>query len=376
MSDTAKSPAIVRERAFTYEVRQPIKRPMIPHNRTTLEKDDFAALHRVLKSGWVAEGSVSRQLERTLAQRLKQKHAKVTSSGTSALHLALLALEIKPGDEVIVSTYVCTALLNAILYIRAEPVLVDIDPVDLGPSWKAVERSITRKTRAIIVNHSYGFPAQVQKIKSFGIPVIEDCAQALGSQIMDEPLGSFGDLSVCSFYATKMMTTGYGGMVLTRHSKYAQKILDLTHFDQRRDYKVRYNYSLSDLSSALGLSQVTKLDSWIKKRRATALRYIKALQGTDLFFWTGREQESPNFYRFVAGNLQPFQNHVKKMNRLGIQVISPLEPYQLLHRYLGLNLKSFPAAEAASRSLISLPIYPSLKENEIKRICKVLGSLL
>lgn len=171
------------------------------------------------------------------------------------------------------------------------------------------------------------------------------------------------------------MTAGCGGMVLTDNKKWAGRIEDLTNCDQRRDYKVRYNYSISDLNAALGLSQLAKLSEFVKRRREIAARYIKTLQPTRFYYWAGQEDESPNFYRFLVGDTQSYQPLIKKLRSHGIQAISPIEPYQLLHRYLKLPHRQFPVAELVSRSVFSLPIYPALQDQDAAYICKMLKKL-
>lgn len=352
-----------------------MKPKLIAHNRPHLDQSDLKSVQKPLKEGWVAHGPFSQSLENRVANYLDRRYACAVSSGTSALHLALLALGVNSKHEVILPTYVCTALLNAIHYVGAKPVLVDIDPHNLGPSAADVRRKITRPTRAVIVNHTFGFAASISKIQSFGIPVIEDCAQALGSEKQGRMLGSFGDLTTCSFYATKMMTSGYGGMVLTQNRAYYEKIRDLTQFDQRRDYKVRYNYSLSDILASVGLSQFSRLPDFLKKRRAAAAQYLKAIADTSFYFWSGGIDEKPNFYRFLLGTVKPYGKLVDAFQKHGVQVISPLAPYQLLHRYLGQNPKNFPVAEAVSRAVVSIPIYPSLSSSEVHKICRAIQAV-
>ncbi len=352
-----------------------MKPNLISHNRPHLDLSDIASVQKPLREGWVAHGPFSASLETRVAKYLGRRYACAVSSGTSALHLALLALGVNSKHEVILPTYVCTALLNAIHYVGAKPILVDIDPHNLGPSAADVRRKITRRTKAVIVNHTFGYAASISKIQSFGIPVIEDCAQALGSEKQGRMLGSFGDLATCSFYATKMMTSGYGGMVLTQNQSLYEKIRDLTQFDQRRDYKVRYNYSLSDILASVGLSQFSRLPDFLKKRRDTAAQYLKAIPSTSFYFWSGGVDEKPNFYRFILGTVKPFGKLVDAFRKQGVQVISPLAPYQLLHRYLGQNPKNFPVAEAVSRAVVSLPIYPGLSAAEIRKVCRAIQTV-
>ena len=164
-------------------------------------------------------------------------------------------------------------------------------------------------------------------------------------------------------------------MILTNQKKFHDRILDLTHFDQRKDYKIRYNYYLSDLSAAVGLNQFRKLPAMIHRRRKIATRYLEALRFSPFYNWEGKEGGRPNYYRFLIGCLKPYDFLVKQFAKHKIQVISPLEPYQLLHRYLGRNKKDYPAAEAIARTVISLPIYPAMTDLEVKKVCQTLKDI-
>ncbi|MFA4932791.1 MAG: DegT/DnrJ/EryC1/StrS aminotransferase family protein, partial [Caldisericia bacterium] len=188
---------------------------MIPHSKPTLDQRDYNAVLRVLQSGQISQGEYVKRFEANLSEFVGVKGGVATNSGTSALHLALLALEVGKGDEIILPSYVCTALLNAINYVGATPVLVDIEPDSFNLDAKRVKESLTEKTKAIIVPHLFGLPADMEELQSFGIPLIEDCAQALGATYKGKQAGSFGALSIFSFYATKVIASGEGGMVLS-----------------------------------------------------------------------------------------------------------------------------------------------------------------
>ena len=184
---------------------------MIPHSRPTLDQKEELAVAAILSSGQVVQGEETQRFETALASEIGVVGAAAVSSGTAALHLALLALEIGEGDEVVIPSFVCPALLNAIRYVRATPVLADINREAFNIDVRDLERRLTGKTRAIIVPHMFGLPADIDDITALGIPVIEDCAQSLGSRYRGAPTGSFGVLSVFSFYATKVICTGEGG---------------------------------------------------------------------------------------------------------------------------------------------------------------------
>lgn len=185
---------------------------MILHSKPTIDNRDIEEVKKVLKSGMIAQSKKVEEFEKNFSSYLKVKDSVVTSSGTSALHLSLIALNVKENDEVIIPAYCCSAILNSILYIRANPVLVDVNLDDFNISFKDVRKKLNKKTKAIILPHLFGQPADLQEIKNIDVPVIEDIAQSLGANYNNKKVGSFGTLSVCSFYATKVITCGEGGI--------------------------------------------------------------------------------------------------------------------------------------------------------------------
>ncbi|MDP3286082.1 MAG: DegT/DnrJ/EryC1/StrS aminotransferase family protein, partial [Desulfobacterales bacterium] len=223
---------------------------IIPHSRPTIDQEETAAVVSVLQSGQLAQGEQVLYFEKALALLIGVVGAVAVSSGTAALHLALLALEIGEDDEVVIPSFVCPALLNAIRYVRAVPVLADINPETFNMDVRDLRKRLTGKTKAIIVPHIFGLPADIREIVSLGVPVIEDCAQSLGSRYEGSPAGSFGALSVFSFYATKVICTGEGGMIASGDSQLLGKIRDLRDYDEKDDGRLRYNYKLTDLQAA------------------------------------------------------------------------------------------------------------------------------
>jgi len=338
----------------------------IPHSKPSTDAKDAKAAYDVITSGHLARGEKVAAFEQALARFQKVKYAVATSSGTAALHLSLLAMDIKKGDNVIIPSFVCTALLNAIHYTGASACVVDIDRDDFNISVKDVKKKINKRTKAIIVPHMFGTPADIGALLKLGIPLIEDCAQSLGAMYRGKPVGSFGVLSVYSFYATKMMTTGEGGLVTSNNRQLISRIKDLYDYDQRRDYKVRYNYKMTDIQAALGISQLSKLPGWIKRRRTIALMYHRGLRDCGFDLPIEKSQREHVYFRYVLRAKKNKPELLKALMKKGIQCATPV--YKPLHQYL--NLKGYGCADQAMKESLSLPIYPSLSNDNVQYIIK------
>ena len=342
---------------------------MIFHNKPTLGKEEIVAAARVIKSGWIAQGNEVKKFEDEFSGFLFKKpgHAAAVSSGTAALYLALVSLGIKRGDEVISPTYVCSAVLNAIFMARARPVLIDIENLNL--SYSETAKKVNKRTKAIIITHTFGYPADMNKFLNLGIPLIEDCAQALGSKFHNKYAGTFGDIAIFSFYASKMMTTGYGGMVFSKNKNLIAKIKDYREFDCRKGYKPRFNFQMSDLQAAIGRAQLKKLPGFLRKRNQIAAEYSKSIN--DVRFPNKSNSAKPNFYRFLLKITNPrrLQNYFLKNK---IKTIVPIARHELLHNYLGLPPKNYPVSEEIAKTTLSLPIYPGLSKKQIGYIKAVL----
>ncbi|MBU4121925.1 MAG: DegT/DnrJ/EryC1/StrS family aminotransferase [Proteobacteria bacterium] len=344
---------------------------MIPHSRPTIDQEEINAAVAVLQSGQLAQGEQVLQFEKALASLIGVGGAVAVSSGTAALHLSLLALEISEGDEVVIPSFVCPALLNAIRYVRAVPVLADINRETFNIDVRDLKRRVTRKTKAVIVPHMFGLPADIRNIIALGIPVIEDCAQALGSRYEGAPSGSFGALSVFSFYATKVICTGEGGMIAANDLQLLEKIRDLRDYDEKDDGRLRYNYKLTDLQAALGLAQLRKLPALIGRRRAIARQYDEFLREYHLSMPVYPPDREHIYYRYVIRT-----KHVAELlaagRDAGIAYRRPV--FKPLHHYLG--MAGYPQTDAAFLRTVSLPIYPSLSDTEVKTILHHVQSIL
>ncbi len=342
------------------------------HSKPTIDKKDIQNLEAVLKTGQLAQGKKVEEFEQQFAKWQNIKEAVAANSGTSALHLSLLALDIGKGDEVIIPSHVCTALLNAVNYTGAKAKIADVNADDFNISVKAVQKNITKKTKAIIVPHMYGYPADLRGLLKLNIPIIEDCAQSMGAKYGNKNVGNFGVLSVFSFYATKVMTTGEGGMVISRNQRLINKIRDLRDYDNRSDYKIRFNYKMTDMAATLGISQLQKLPQMLAVRKKIAQQYDKVLKNLNVQIPDIAEGKEHIYFRYV---MKAAKNHKAIMNALlkkGIHCAAPV--FKPLHQYL--KISNCPIAEQLTHELISIPIYPQLKAKEINHIIKSLKDVL
>ena len=307
------------------------------------------------------------RFEAEMALLHKAPGAVATNSGTAALHLALLALDVGPGDEVILPSYVCTAVLNAVRYVGAQPVLADIceDTFNIAPA--SVRRCITPRTRAIIVPHMFGVPADIAALQQFDVPIIEDCAQSLGATVGDVLTGSMGDFAVFSFYATKVITTGEGGMVLARRLEHVERMRDLRDYDEKSDYVPRYSYHMSNLAAAIGYRQLRRLPEFIQRRRSLARFYNEQLSGG-----TWRLPQHPPgsiCYRYVV-QVDHLEECIEAFAEAGIQAKRPV--FEPLHRYIGGDL---PVTEHVYRTALSLPLYPALTDADAEYVASIARGL-
>jgi perosamine synthetase len=296
-------------------------------------------------------------------------YAIATSSGTAALHLSLLALDIGQADEVIIPSYVCTALLNAVRYVGATPVLADLNPGSYHIDPNDVKKRVTPRTKAIIVPHLFGRVADLKDLLKLNLPIIEDCAQSVGASFNRQLCGSFGHMAIFSFYATKVLTCGEGGMVVSNYKEFADTISDLKSYDQKGADKIRFSYKMTDFQAALGLTQLARLNSFLERRRMIAQEYRKAFENLNLKL----PPDDPGhiYYRFVIEMNQEATDWIQKILEKGLGAARPV--YLPLHRHL--NRSGYAVTETAWRQSISIPIYPSLTSQEVGRVIETLTDL-
>ena len=350
------------------------ERNMIPHSRPTIDQSDIESVTRVLKSGHLEDGADVKSLERLFCSRFHKQYAVAVSSGFASLLLSLKALRVSPGDEVIIPSYTCPALMNPIRLLGAIPVLADVGENSFNVSVNSVAHLVSNKTKAIVVPHTFGFPAEIEAIKSLGVPVIEDCAQALGGSYQHKPLGTFGDLAVFSFYSTKMIAAGDGGMVVTDNEEYYRIMLDYRYYGHRKGCStIAFNFHLTNLPAVLAISQFEKLDKFVLRRRELALLYDSLLADVPSISTLFENKDSSCYYRFPI-RVQDAASVILKMKERGIECGHGV--LEGMHQLLCLGEENYLHTEHNLKTIVSLPIYPLLSEDEVYQIVYILRQVI
>ena len=344
---------------------------VIPHSRPSITEEDIKAVSSVLESGQIAQGPVVSEFEQKFSAYIGKKSAAAVSSGTAALHLALKAMGVKEEDEVVIPSFVCTAVLNAVIQAGARPVVVEIDPSTYNISVDSTKAAISKRTRAMIVPHMFGCPAEIDQLSELGIPLIEDCAQSVGASFRGKKAGSFGIVSVFSFYATKVLTTGEGGMVVSDSEEMIARVKELREYDQKKEYELRFNYKMTDIQAALGLSQLSLLEELLDRRAKIASRYFEEFKRSEISLPIRKEGREHIYYRFVVKTSVDASPCLERLQQRKVLCQRPV--YVPLHVCLG--SPGFSRTMEAWQRTISIPLYPSLTENEVEKIIAVVKEI-
>ena len=326
----------------------------------------------MLSSSWVAQGPQVEALEAQFVRRHAGGEACAVSSGTAALFLALKALGIEARAKVAVPTYACSALLNAIYMAGAEPAIVDVLPDSFCLDPAALTRQVP-DSACVIAVHTYGAPANIAALRQAGRKLIEDCCQSLGGEGSQGVLGKQGDVAVFSFYATKVITGGQGGLVWSNDAGVTEVVRDCRQFDCRESYVPRFNLQMSDIQAALINSQMSRLDAIRARRLAIAQTYLAALPA-GLSVQSGLDDAGRMAYRFVvlAPDLATREALGRHMEQAGVGCAVPIERNELLHRYLKLDPADFPVAERLADTTLSMPIHPGLTDAQLAKVATAL----
>ncbi|NWG87659.1 MAG: DegT/DnrJ/EryC1/StrS family aminotransferase [Hydrogenophilaceae bacterium] len=335
--------------------------------------EDRAAVDAVLASGWIAQGPAVAALEADFVRRYGGGGACALSSGSAALFLALKSLGAGEGATVAVPSYACSALLNAVYLAGATPKVVDVLPDSFCLDPAALARQAAEAAFAIAV-HTYGAPADVAALQAPGRQLIEDCCQSLGGVGVQGQLGSQGEAAVFSFYATKIVTGGQGGLVWSKAADVAEAVRYYRQFDCRESYVPRFNLQMTDIQAALVNSQLARLEAIRSRRQAIARSYLAALPA-GLSVQSGLADAGRMAYRFVvlAPDLATREALRRHMEQAGVGCAVPIERYELLHRYLKLDPADFPVAERLADTSLSLPIHPGLSDAQLAQAAAALS---
>jgi perosamine synthetase len=359
--------------------------PVISVAQPVIGDEEVEAVTAVLRSGHLVQGDVVRRFEGRFADLVGTRHAVAVSSGTAALHLALLAHGIGPGDEVITSPFTFVATANAVLFTGARPVFVDIRPDTYNIDPALIEAKITERTRAILPVHLYGQPAEMDAIleiaQRHNLEIIEDAAQAHGAAIDSRQVGTFGT-GCFSFYATKNMTTGEGGVITTDSDERADQLRMLRHHGQRERYihdVLGFNCRLTDLQAAIGLVQLDRLEELTQRRRIYATYLASRLQGVPgLVVPKALPNYCHVFHQFTVRIPRVRDVVARRLQDMGVGtgIHYPLPVHQQpVYRDLGYRDR-LPCAEQASREVLSLPIHPMLTRGDLDIVAERLSGLM
>jgi dTDP-4-amino-4,6-dideoxygalactose transaminase len=366
----------------------PLAKPEITH-------DDIRAVNRVLGTSRLSLGSELEEFERSVAQYVGAAHALAVNSGTSALHLCIRALGIGPGDEVIVPSFAFIAVANAVRYEKATPVFVDIEPATLNLDPLKVEAALSSRTRAIIVVHTFGFPAELRAImalaKRHRLFVIEDASEAFGAQYGNGKVGALADFGVFAFYPNKQITTGEGGMVVTNNPETASLLRSLRNQGRRGSedwldhFELGYNYRISELNCALGNEQIKRIETSLARREWIARQYHEGL-------WQLREVSLPalnlpqrriSWFAYVVRLGHHYNREHRdwlrtEMLSKGIECARYFAPIHLqpVYRRESCRKTNLPVTEAVADRCLALPFFTTLSERHIKEVCRTLAMLL
>ncbi|MGA2976276.1 MAG: DegT/DnrJ/EryC1/StrS aminotransferase family protein [Spirochaetia bacterium] len=382
--------------------------PPVPFARPSLGSEEEEAVLAVMRSGWLTTGEVTARFEAEFAKVVGARHALALNSATAGLHLALEALGVGPGSVVLTTPYTFAATAEVVRYLGADPQFVDIDPTTMNMNPAGLEaaldrlRQAGRRVSAIIPVHVAGLPCDMDAIHHLslkhGVPIVEDAAHSFPVRYGGRYVGTLGDAGVYSFYATKTITTGEGGMVVTDRDDVAKRIRVMRLHGIDREIWNRYTepgaswkydvvapgykYNLSDLASAIGRVQLQKAESFLQKRKAVARRYIMAFGGLDFLnvpSWT----EDHAWHLFIA-RLRPEKlsitrdAFIEEMQNRGIGVSVHFIPLHTMTYYrdrYGLKPDDFPVSYECFKRCISLPIPASLTDDEVERVIAAVAEI-
>jgi perosamine synthetase len=368
----------------------PIADASIPLAQPVLGEPEEQAVLDVLRSGQLSLGSKGPEFERAFAARVGARCASAVSSGTAGLHLALRAVEVSDGAEVITTPFSFVASANVAIYERARPVFVDIDPVTLNLNAEAAAAAVNSRTAALLPVHVFGYPVDMLRLEQTGIPIVEDACEALGGTYADGgPVGGRGHPAVFAFYANKQMTTGEGGMVVTGDPELKERMDSernqgrAPNMDWLDHDRLGFNYRLSDIASALGLAQLKRLDELLSGRERVAGLYREALQEVPEVTppCENSGQAKRGWFVYVVQLPQGVDRNAV-VTELGVRGVAAKPYFPAIHlmtyyrETFGFREGQFPICEDVASRSIAIPFFPRMSEGQVARVAEELAGVL
>lgn len=379
-------------------------KPFLPFALPDISEEEIVSVVETLRSGWITTGPKTKEFERKFAEATGASHGVMVNSCTAALHLALEAVGVKAGDEVIVPTVTFAATAEVVRYFNATPVLVDVRAHDHNVDPEAIERALTPKTRAIVPVHFGGVPADMDEItaiaKSRGLPVIADAAHCFPGSYKGRNVGLLADISCFSFYATKTITTGEGGAAVTGNPEWADRMRIMALHGISRDAWKRYSaegswyyeivapgykYNLTDIASALGLGQLARAVPMMERRRAIAEAYDSAFRDSPAFELMDRPKDRAHSHHLYVLKLRPgvlaidrdrFITALKE-RAIGTSVhFIPLHLHPYYRDTYGYRPDQLPVASSLFARSLSLPIYSKMTDADVARVIEAVADVL
>lgn len=365
---------------------------MIPLAQPDIGEEEIRLVNEVLRSGWLSMGPKVREFEEKFAKYIGTKHAISVNSGTSGLHLCVKSIGITKGDEVITTPFSFVASSNCILFEGGKPEFVDINPDTLNIDSENIGDAITRNTKAILPVHVFGQPCEMDAIMNIAeehnLAVIEDACEAVGAEYNGKKAGTFGDASVFAFYPNKQMTTGEGGMIVTDNDNIARLCRSMRNQGRSDDeewlnhVRLGYNYRLDEMSCAVGLGQLGRIEELLKKREKVAKEYTRFLSNIDGITTQYLDQKvRMSWFVYVVRVDEDINrnNVMKYLKEHGISCrpyFTPIHLQPFYRKIFGYKEGIFPMCEKVCNSTISLPFYGNMDTGTIGHVCSVLEDAL
>ena len=369
----------------------------IPFSSPDIQDSDLKAVESVIRSGWLAHGKYSEKLEELFCEYTNAKYATTVSNCTAGLHLSCLTAGFGPGDEIIVPAQTHTATAHAVEFTGAKVVFADVDPLSGNILLEELENKLTSHTKGVIPVHMAGYPCNMEEINAFcnvkQLTLIEDCAHGIGSIVEGKHVGNFGISGCFSFYPTKQITTGEGGMEISNNEHIIEKVKKLKAFGIDTPPELRtkpgvydvqglgYNYRMTDFQAALGVGQMERYERNVRKRRANAQLYCKLLEDVEeVNFVEYTDKHSYFLFQIILNEDICRDEILLGLKDRGIGVsIHYATPVPLMSYYkikYGYQIEDFPNAVHYGDQSISLPVHAMLSEEDIEHVCNTIIRLL